>query len=84
VHTFLVDSAAEAVGLIRGKLGPDAVVLSVRKVQAEGVSKLWRKPRLEVLATVPPSTGGAPAVAAAPAPDAVADPVSPGDGNEAT
>jgi len=72
VHTFLVDSAAEAVGLIRGKLGPDAVVLSVRKVQAEGVSKLWRKPRLEVLATVPPSTGGAPAVAAAPAPDAVA------------
>ena len=53
VHTFIVDSAAEAVGLIRGKLGPDAVVLSVRKVAADGVSKLWKKPRLEVLATVP-------------------------------
>ena len=57
VHTFLVDSAAEAVGLIRGKLGPDAVVLSVRRVPAEGVSKLWRKPRLEVLATVPQEAG---------------------------
>ena len=70
VHTFLVDSAAEAVGLIRGKLGPDAVVLSVRKVQAEGVSKLWRKPRLEVLATVPPTTAGPTLPAASPVPDA--------------
>jgi len=57
VHTFIVDSAAEAVGLIRGKLGPDAVVLNVRKLPAEGVSKLWRKPRLEVLAAVPPQSG---------------------------
>jgi len=77
VHTFLVDSAAEAVGLIRGKLGPDAVVLSVRKVQAEGVSKLWRKPRLEVLATVPPPTTGAPTTAPLPAPDAGPAPVDP-------
>ena len=60
VHTFIVDSAAEAVGLIRGKLGPDAVVLSVRKVPADGVSKLWKKPRLEVLATVPNPSGPGP------------------------
>jgi flagellar biosynthesis GTPase FlhF len=46
VHTFIVESATEAVGLIRNKLGPDAVVLNVRKLPAEGVSKLWRKPKL--------------------------------------
>ena len=48
VHTFIVDSAAEAVGLIRAKLGPDAVVLNVRKLPAEGVSRWLKKPRLEV------------------------------------
>lgn len=64
VHTFLVESAAEAVGLIRGKLGPDAVVLSVRKVPADGVSKLWKKPRLEVLAAVPQPAGAGPVLPA--------------------
>jgi len=44
VHTFLVDSAAEAVGLIRGKLGPDAGVLSVRKVQEEEGEDPGRSP----------------------------------------
>lgn len=57
VHTFIVESATEAVGLIRNKLGPDAVVLNVRKLPAEGVSKLWRKPKLEVLAAVMPKPG---------------------------
>jgi flagellar biosynthesis protein FlhF len=57
VHTFIVESATEAVGLIRNKLGPDAVVLNVRKLPGEGVSKLWRKPKLEVLAAVMPKPG---------------------------
>ena len=57
VHTFIVESATEAVGLIRNKLGPDAVVLNVRKIPAEGVSKLWKKPKLEVLAAVMPKPG---------------------------
>lgn len=57
VHTFTVDSAAEAVELIRSKLGPDAVVLNVRKLPVAGVSRLWRKPRLEVLAAVPSESG---------------------------
>ena len=57
VHTFIVESATEAVGLIRNKLGPDAVVLNVRKLPAEGVSKLWKKPKLEVLAAVMPKPG---------------------------
>jgi flagellar biosynthesis protein FlhF len=75
VHTFIVDSASEAVGLIRGKLGPDAVVLSVRKLPADGVSKLWKKPRLEVLATVPspsvpsPPPGGPEPVFPGPTPE---------------
>ena len=87
VHTFIVDSASEAVGLIRSKLGPDAVVLNVRKLPAEGVSKLWRKPRLEVLAAVPPQSGqesvepglisSAPAIMAAPVvPPPPEDPLS--------
>jgi len=56
VHTFIVDSAVEAVEQVRAKLGPDAVVLSVRRLPADGLSKLWRKPRIEVLAAAPPAS----------------------------
>lgn len=75
VHTFIVDSAAEAVGLIRAKLGPDAVVLNVRKLPAEGVSRWLKKPRLEVLAAVLPKPGDA---GAAPASFLAAEPGSAG------
>ena len=54
IHTFIVDSAAEAVGQVRAKLGPDAVVLSVRRLPVDGFSKLWKKNRIEVLAAAPP------------------------------
>jgi flagellar biosynthesis protein FlhF len=50
VHTFIVDSAAEAVRTVRSRLGPNAVVLSVRRAPADGLSALWKKPRIEVLA----------------------------------
>lgn len=77
VHTFIVDSAAEAVGLIRAKLGPQAVVLSVRRLPADGLSKLWKKPRIEVLATVqaPAEAEQAiqPPLSAVPPPASVAD-----------
>lgn len=43
IHTFIVDSAAEAVGQVRAKLGPDAVVLNVRRLPVDGFSKLWKK-----------------------------------------
>jgi flagellar biosynthesis protein FlhF len=60
VHTFIVDSALEAVEQVRAKLGPDAVVLSVRRLPADGLSKLWKKPRIEVLAAAP-APGATPA-----------------------
>jgi flagellar biosynthesis protein FlhF len=47
---------------IRTELGPEAVVLNVRKVEASGWGRFWQKPRLEVLACRPerPSATAAP------------------------
>lgn len=53
VHTFLAESVADAVAQIRETLGPEAVVLNVRRLPAEGLARLWQKPRIEVLAHVP-------------------------------
>ena len=53
VHTFIADSAADAVVQIRAQLGPQAVVLNVRPLPGEGLSRLWQKGRIEVLACVP-------------------------------
>lgn len=50
---FVADSAADAVAQIRDKLGPDAVVLNVRKLPPAGLARLWQNPRIEVLAYVP-------------------------------
>lgn len=52
---FMVASAEEAAALIRERLGPDARVLSVRTVEAPGLSKLWAAPRLEVVAQIEPA-----------------------------
>jgi flagellar biosynthesis protein FlhF len=60
VTRFLARDAADAVGQIRARLGPDAVVLSVAQAPARGVSRLWRKPRLEVLACLPERVAATP------------------------
>ncbi len=65
---FIAASAEEAVAQIREKLGPDAVVLNVRPLPANGLARLWQKPMIEVLAHRPE-----PAPAAAPVPDALAE-----------
>jgi len=69
VHTFIVDNALEAVEQVRAKLGPGAVVLSVRRLPVDGLSKLWKKPRIEVLAAAPEeaAASGTPADPAPPA-----------------
>lgn len=67
VHTFLAESVADAVSQIRETLGPEAVVLNVRRLPAEGLARLWQKPRIEVLAHVPEQKS-APVQSAAPAP----------------
>lgn len=51
--TFISESVADAVNQIRSQLGPEAVVLSVRQTTVSGLSRLWKKPRLEILACVP-------------------------------
>ncbi len=60
-QTFIADSAADAIGQIRAQLGEDAVVLNVRQLPASGLSRLWQKSRIEVVAHVPERTA-APAV----------------------
>jgi flagellar biosynthesis protein FlhF len=72
IHTFLADSVADAVSQIRETLGPEAVVLNVRRLPAEGLARLWQKPRIEVLAHVPEkSASSIPTVTAAPVLDEV-------------
>ena len=56
IHTFLAETVADAVSQIRETLGQDAVVLNVRRLPAEGLARLWQKPRIEVLAHVPEKT----------------------------
>jgi flagellar biosynthesis protein FlhF len=53
IYTFIADSAPEAVAQIRAQLGPEAMVLNVRKIEANGIGKLWKKPQIEVLAHLP-------------------------------
>jgi flagellar biosynthesis protein FlhF len=53
LHTFAADSAADAIAQIREQLGPEAVILSVKKLPAPGLGRLWQRPRIELLACVP-------------------------------
>jgi flagellar biosynthesis protein FlhF len=51
--SFIAASAEEAVAQIRAKLGPEALVLNVRPVPRKGLTRLWQKPMIEVLAAKP-------------------------------
>ena len=50
VHTFIAESANEAVERIRTELGPAAVVLSVRKLPRTGLERFLKQDQIEVLA----------------------------------
>lgn len=52
VYKFTVKSVDQAVALIREKLGATARVISVQSVEAKGLKKFFRAPRLEVVAQV--------------------------------
>ena len=50
---FVAENAASALAEIHEKLGPDAVVLSIRRLPAHGMAWLWnRHGQVEVLAAV--------------------------------
>jgi flagellar biosynthesis protein FlhF len=57
-YKFTVNSTEEAVTLIRERLGPSARVLSVRAIEATGLKRLFRAPRLEVIAQIDPMPAG--------------------------
>lgn len=59
VIPFIAESAADAVAQIRAKLGPEAVVVNVRQLPADGLAKLWKSPRIEVLAYKPDAMAAA-------------------------
>lgn len=50
---FVAPTAAEAFARIQNEMGPEAVVLNVRQLPISGISRLWRKPHVEVLACPP-------------------------------
>jgi len=50
---IIAPSAQEALEQVQAQVGPDAVILNVRKLPVVGVKKLWAKPKVEVLATAP-------------------------------
>ncbi|HAV63125.1 MAG TPA: hypothetical protein DCY13_12265 [Verrucomicrobiales bacterium] len=56
IYQFIADNAGAAVEQIRRQLGPRAVVLNIRQLPAEGISRLWARPRIEVLAGVEAET----------------------------
>jgi len=51
--SFIADSTEEALARIRAELGPEAMVLNVRRLPGAGISKLWQQPRVEVVAGIP-------------------------------
>lgn len=61
-YRFEVGSAAEAVATIRGRLGPDARVLSVNGKSRRGLGRLFGAPRFEVIAELPEPVAPAPVV----------------------
>lgn len=51
--SFVARDIATAVDEIRTKLGPDAVILNIRRLPARGILRLWKHPKIEVLACLP-------------------------------
>ena len=51
--SFVARDIAGAVDDIRAKLGPEAVILDIRRLPARGLSRLWQQPQIEVLACLP-------------------------------
>jgi flagellar biosynthesis GTPase FlhF len=52
--TLIADSVTEALAAVHRRLGPEAVIVNLRKTPAPGVSRIWKKDRIEVQAIIPP------------------------------
>lgn len=51
--TIVAESAQQALLEVHRQLGPDAIIVHLRKIPAAGLGALFRKPQIEVTATVP-------------------------------
>lgn len=51
--TMLADSPQDAVQKARQSYGPHAVIKEVKQQSVKGLSRLWRKPKLELLIQIP-------------------------------
>ena len=71
IHTFIAESASQAVDQIRAELGPAAVVLSVRKLPRTGFERFLKQEQIEVLAGL--DEIAPPAPAAKNTPDSLAE-----------
>ena len=50
------ETAQQALEKAQAEIGPDAVILNVRKVPADGVKRLWSQPQVEVIVSASDST----------------------------
>ena len=56
-YRFIADNAAAALAKIHAELGPEAVVLSLRRLPASGLARIWNQQgQIEVTAGVPDKT----------------------------
>ncbi len=62
--TIVAESAQQALLEVHRQLGPDAVIVNLRKIPAAGLGALFKKPQIEVVATVPAAAARGPERAA--------------------
>jgi len=55
MNTFsiIADSPQEAIEKARESFGPEAIIQEVRKQPRQGISRIWKQPRLELIIGVP-------------------------------
>ncbi len=58
--TIVAESAQQALLEVHRQLGPAAVIVNLRKIPAAGFGALFKKPQIEVTATVPGSAASGP------------------------
>ncbi|MBM3832077.1 MAG: hypothetical protein FJ403_02145 [Verrucomicrobia bacterium] len=51
--TIVAESAAQALAEVHRRLGPEAVVVNVRKTPPPGLTRIWKKPQIELQAALP-------------------------------
>lgn len=52
IKKYIATTEEEAIGLAKGELGEDAVIMNVKTMVPKGISKLFKKPAVEVTAAV--------------------------------